>query len=130
MTRDMETVLQILEVLEGRRAGDLSPPRPDEIDGISKDELNEYLLLLNEAGYVHGNHLSSVTHGGGPPRAAVTWEDARLGWEGHEFLTAARNPQIREEAERSVGSPLVKLSFNVATAVLTEAAKRLVFGAP
>jgi len=126
----MEVVLQVLTVLEERPAGDLTPPTPEEIGGLSKAELNEYLLLLQEAGYVHGNFLSSVSHGGGPPLAAVTWEDVRLGWEGHEFLVAMRNPAIRAEAERRVGSPLVQLSFDVAKAVVTEAARRLVFGTP
>jgi len=130
MKRSMEVVLQILTVLEERDAGDLRRPEPEEVGDISKAELNEYLLLLQEAAYIQGHFLSSVTHGGGPPRAAITWEDVRLGWEGHEFLAAARNPQIRAEAERRVGSPLVQLSFDVAKAVLIEAAKRLVFGAP
>ena len=127
MTRDLDAVLRILKLLESRRAGDLMPPRPEELDGMPKAEMNEYLVLLKEAGYVDGVVLSSVTHGGTGVWAATTWEATRLTWEGHEFLTAVRNPEVREEAEKKAG-PLAQLPFEVVKAVVIQAAKTLIFG--
>lgn len=118
--------MKILELLESRRPGDYRPPRSEELEDVTRAELDEYLRLLGEAGFVETLYLSSVTHDSRGPWSDVSWEAARLTWNGHEFLVAVRNPVVRAEAERKAG-PLKTLPFEVLKAVVIRATNDLIF---
>jgi hypothetical protein len=87
MKRDMELVRELLIYLD---------EKPDdkvvdavEIEGYDRLAINYHLLLLYEAGYIAGEPVS-VTPTGRPVRVLPM----RLKWEGHEFLSAARDVSV------------------------------------
>lgn len=128
MKRDLEKVLQILEVIEARRAGDYTPPKPCELGDMPQAEVDEYVRLLQEAGYIDAHFFRFDVSGGAGPTATVAGGSTRLTWSGHEFLAAIRNPEVRDEANRRAGGKLMGLPFEVIKALTIEAAKHLLFG--
>jgi len=92
MKRDMDLVRKILLNIESQESqryqGDV------EIEGYSKEVVNYHLLLLVEAGLITAVDASS--------QAGFYFIPDRLTWEGHEFIEAARNDTVWNQAKEQM----------------------------
>lgn len=78
MRRDTDFVRQILQVIEKRSAESSNPVI--DVEGRSKDEVYQHLLIMQDRGLVEGVKHSSDS--------AIC---DRITWEGHEFLEQTRS---------------------------------------
>ena len=79
-------------------------------------EDNYHILLLIEAGFLHGEANSSQAS---ELPESFSW--VRLTWSGHEFLDAARNPSVWEQARKIAGHPI---PVGIMTQLLTSLLKK------
>lgn len=115
MKRDMDLVRAILIAVEREPAG-FAPPNL-EIEGYSKDQIAYHNYLLIDAKLADG---ATTTHlGSTGPEAIIS----TLTWAGHEFLDAARDETLWNQAKakiRAAGSATVPIW----TALLTQLISR------
>jgi len=115
MRRDPDLLLAILERIERESRGWM-------LDASVFEDLGEetavgyHLHLMEDAGfYVPGGTMSM---GNWEPKAPL-----RLTHEGHEFLDAARNPDVWEQAREAVREKSLDLSLEVLQKVLQKYAE-------
>jgi len=109
MRRDMDLIRLLLLDVEGEEKPDLSH--------YSKEQLNYHKALLIEAGLVEGK----VGYG---DDAISTVKIIRLTWQGHEFLSAARNNSVWRQAKEMVSKANLTLTIPILTELLTTIAKQ------
>lgn len=114
MKRDMDLVRAILLRLDQHPHG-FAPPI--EIDGYTDDQIGYHAHLMIQAGLVRGSDVT--THGDSSPQALMS----SLTWEGHEFLDAARDPGLWEQAKEVVDR-VGTAPIQVWASVLTDLVKR------
>ncbi len=95
MKRDVDLIRQILLIIEEADDGatkwvDLEIPDRDKVD------VAYHVMLLSQAGLIVAINLSS--------KDGVDWRPRRLTWEGHEFLDAARDEAIWQQAKAKIES--------------------------
>lgn len=115
MQRDMDLVRAILLAVERHPQG--FAPQELAIEGYTPEQIGYHATILKEAGLVDAIDSTSSDDTG--PMAVVT----RLTWKGHEFIAAARSPQIWAQAKdlmHKAGGG----SFVIWQSVLTELVKR------
>lgn len=121
MKRDMELVRSLLLSIEESHNGrDPIQFKPDESDKYSKNEIEYHLRLMNDAGLIDANFSSTFAG----PESLVRG----LTWAGHDFLEAAKNPEVWEQANKeaeSKGSKLNDLPIEIVKALLIEALKKM-----
>jgi hypothetical protein len=105
MKRDMDLIRLLLLDIEGDEKTDLS--------GFSKEQLNYHKALLIEAGLVQG----AIANDGGGNIAAV--KTIRLTWDGHEFLSAARNNSIWNKAKEAISKANLAITVPILKELLT-----------
>lgn len=108
MRRDMDLVRLILFDVEGEEKPDLS--------NFSKEQLNYHKVLLIDAGLVEGK----VGYG---TKISVV-KIIRLTWQGHEFLSAARNNSVWNKAKEMIAKANVSSTIPILTDLLTTIAKQ------
>ncbi len=84
-----------------------------EIDGFSDEEVSYHVMLMDEAGILVGQNLSS---------GELCWRPKRLTWVGHEFVEAARDDKLWKQALTKIGGAVSGVSFQVLVQVLTSLA--------
>jgi hypothetical protein len=104
MKRDMDLIRLLLLDVEGEEKPDLS--------NYSKEQLNYHKALLIEAGLVEGKV------GYGDDQISVV-KIIRLTWQGHEFLSAARNSSVWNKAKEMISKANLSLTIPILTEVLT-----------
>ena len=118
MKRDMDLVRKILLELEDTPyelgAFDL------ELEGYSPDQISYHVMLLNEAGLIEANDLSTL---GGPK-----WTPKRLTWAGHEFIEASRDESRWEKAKNIMKEKGSGMAFDVLRSVLIQLMTKAVLG--
>ena len=117
MKRDMDLARKILFEMEKR------PPlkgtfQQVEVDGYSEEDINYHVMLLDEAGLIKAQNLTS--HSGG------RYIPLRLTWQGHEFLDAARD-DTRWNKTKDAMAKAGGFVFEVAKALLIEFMKQQLF---
>ena len=90
---------------------------PVEVDGHTEEEVNYHVMLLDEAGLIKAQNLTS--HSGG------RYIPIRLTWQGHEFLDAARD-DTRWNKTKEVMAEAGGFVFEIAKALLIEFMKKQV----
>jgi hypothetical protein len=114
MKRDMELIRKILFALEERESGFAGGELA--IEGHSEDEIGYHVLLMMEAGLVHG---IETTHRGS---AVPTGSAARPTWKGYEFLDASRNNTLWNKAKGKVKDVGGSVAFATLMALLKKLA--------
>ena len=108
MERDMDMVRNILIAVEEH-------PDPDgwapvAIDGVDAQVISYHVKLLNQAGLLEADDLSTSN---------FEWKPVSLTWHGHEFLDSVRDDSHWAEA-KEVLSRLGNSSFAILTQVVTK----------
>jgi hypothetical protein len=107
---DKDVVREILLAIE---ASDEDPRAWVEISiqGKSQEEVAYHVQLLDEAGFIEAEELSS--------NDGYDWRAKRLTFQGHEFLDTVRDPEIwrkTKEGVSKVGGVGIELLFTVGKA--------------
>ncbi len=111
MKRDMELARQLLLQTEEKASCGNMFVEPDFTD-VPKQVVSEHVKLPEEAGLIEARVN---------PRTA-TRLPARLTWDGHEFLSAAKNENLWTKAEGFIQEKGGAVTFDVAKTVLAQAA--------
>lgn len=109
MKRDMDLIRLLLLDTEGEEKPDLSQ--------FSKEQLNYHKALLIEAGLVEGK----VGYG---DDVISTVKIIRLTWQGHEFLSAARNNSVWNKAKEIIS----KTNSTITIPILIELLNTIIKG--
>jgi len=117
MKRDMDLARKIMVEIEKLSYSQIL--NPTDISGHSQEEISYHIMLLDEAGLVHGINQSGVSD--------LYWMADRLTWNGHEFLEAAKDNTRWEKAKTIVeksGGMVVEVLKTVLVKLVTDAALR------
>ena len=106
MKRDMDLIRKILLTVESEEHG-FVPHKKIEIEGYTQEEIGYHAFLLGEAGLAEVT-VSSHHHSESPSANIL-----RLTWEGHEFLDAARDNNIWNQAKDKIGSAAIQVWMTV-----------------
>lgn len=114
MKRDMDLIRELLLSIEANGAG-------HEYPGVDRppEEIAYHLRLMKDAGLIDGIAYNEIGDNEGTPGFLTI----KLTWEGHEFLDAARSPEVWDTATEKVSSTVGSVSLSVLTAVLIQIAK-------
>ena len=108
MKRDMDLIRAMFMSIEADEHG-FAPKI--EIPNYTQEEIGYHAILLGEAGLAV---VSELTAFGAPsPVGKVT----RLTWAGHEFLDAARDKTIWNQAKDKIGSATIQVWMTVLSAL-------------
>lgn len=116
MKRDLELCRQVLlkveesSVTQGWIEG-------FEIEGVNDEVLSEHVRLLDEAGLIDAQDLSSMS--------SFCWMPKRLTYQGHEFLDAVRNDTVWMKAKEKVISSTGTLTLEALKSVTPALIKSL-----
>jgi hypothetical protein len=116
MKRDNELVRQILVMIEAcdDRNGLRKLPA---VEGYSEAEVEYHVAMLHDQQLIQGRASREIGRLDGRVRQ---WTLINLTAAGHDFLDAAKDERVWEEAKRSLGGRFVTASFAVLTAVMTK----------
>jgi hypothetical protein len=89
MKRDMELCRELLLKVEelpfDGRFHDVA------VEGRSDEEITYHIMLLDEAGLIEAEDLSTLS--------SICWKPKRLTYSGHEFLDGARSDTVWQKAK-------------------------------
>ena len=111
MTRDMDTIRQILLAIEKEELSELE---------LDESKLKYHTHLLVDAGFIEATDVTTRDDARQNLRAYVVHG---LTWAGHEFIDAARDDGIWAKAKKSV-SKIGSVSMPIWINLLTMYAKR------
>jgi len=118
MERDMDLIRKILIELEKKDYEGIWHEL--KIDNYSLEKINYHVMLLAEANLIKAQNLSD--HDG------IDWKPKRLTWQGHEFLEAAKDEKIWEQAKEILKQKGGNITFSVLKALLTQLVKSKFLG--
>ena len=116
MKLDLDVVRSILLAVEC--APPNQPPGRIAVEGVSEDEVLEYIELLADQGLVLAKVLKSGT---GQRRIAAAHVE-RLTWAGHEFLSNAKNATVWEKTKAEGMVKGGAISFEILKSLLIKVA--------
>ena len=108
MKRDMDLIRAMLMSIEADEHGFASKI---EIPNYTQEEIGYHAVLLGEAGLAIVSDIT--TFGVKSPQAMVI----RLTWSGHEFLDAARDKTIWNQAKDKIGSATIQVWMTMLSAL-------------
>lgn len=118
MKRDMDLVREILLKVEDLPFDggfhDIG------VEGRSNEEVNYHLMLLDEAGLIEAQDLTTLT--------STCWKPKRLTYTGHEFLDAARSHTVWTKAKALVLKTSGALTIEAMKVALPHVMKMVVEG--
>jgi hypothetical protein len=120
MKRDLELVRKLLLDIEELYDGKPIVLGPDEVDLYTNKEIQYHLGLMTEIGFVKSSDMSS--------KDGKLYLIKGLTWSGHDFLDAARNDKVWDEAKveaEKKGSKFKDLPFEIAKALLIQTSKNM-----
>jgi len=116
MKRDMDLVRDILIEMEkwtaDQRGGEI------EIEGRAPEEITYHLGLMHQAGLIKALDASSFD--------GEAWIPAKILWDGHEFLDAARSDTVWANAKQRALSTAGTLTIEAMKAALQWAIRQAV----
>lgn len=103
MKRDPEIIREILLATEAHE----KPTGWIKLDlpGREADLVSYHVQLLNEAGYLDAQNLTTHT--------VFCWMPKKLTWKGHEFLDAIRNDNVWHKTKEAVKDKLTSLPLDL-----------------
>ncbi|WP_339491160.1 DUF2513 domain-containing protein [Pseudomonas rhizophila] len=117
MKRDLDLVRKILMYYEDKEMDGMD--RTIEVEGYSESFIDYHLLLMDEAGLLRCERtVSSST-----PSRVVRVYPFSLTWEGHEFLSSAKNESLWSKAKNLSLDKAGILSFDIMKDLLVSMAK-------
>jgi uncharacterized protein DUF2513 len=119
--RDMDLVRELLFAIE-EKAND-KPEQTFVIDGYDDYTVQYHLILMYEA-----DLIAAEVHRTDTGRIAKVYFVFRLTWEGHEFLSAARDNTIWTNVKKRALTHLTEVPFAVLKAALLAAVKNAIEG--
>ena len=120
MKRDMELIRELLLYFESKPGPSMLMPADVEIPGHEPPDVHYHILLLCEAGFLTCERLESST----TPSRLVDAYPFDLSWAGHEFLDAARNDTLWDQAKRMLKSEGLTVGVGLLQALLVSLAKQ------
>jgi Hypothetical protein (DUF2513) len=120
MKRDLELIRRLLLETEELYKGSPISLGPNEDDEFTNAEIQYHLRLMGESGLIN---YSDYTTKDGP-----LYMIKGLTWSGHDFLDAARNDKVWDEAKveaEKKGSKFKDLPFEIAKALLIQVSKNM-----
>ncbi|RDU94946.1 DUF2513 domain-containing protein [Trinickia dinghuensis] len=132
MKRDMDLIRELMLKLEA-----LSVPLTEikpidghepavQVDGYTVEQIDYHLLLLEQAGFIHGGGLENFGMRFGP---GIGFQS--LTWAGHDFLESVRDPDVWDRTKQvasAAGGFTVDLLVSVAKSLVEGAVKGLIGG--
>ncbi len=118
MKRDLDLVRTILMALEDHEHG--FAPNEFRIKGHTDEEVGFHVLLMGEAGLLKSFDSTTTTS------LSPQGMPGRLTWDGYEFLDAARNASVWEEAKQQIRNGGVGMSFAFLKELLVELGKKAI----
>jgi hypothetical protein len=118
MKRDMDLIRRIL--LEMEKLPMTGGWYNLEIVGHSRDEMIYHVRLMDEAGLIEAQDLTTLQ--------GIDWCPKRITYTGHEFLDAARNDKVWKTAKDRVLSTTGTLTLEAMKLALGAAMKALLTG--
>ena len=109
MKRGMDLIRAILLSIEAEEHGFATKI---EIPNYTQGKIGYHAVLLGEAGLAVVSNVT--TFGAKSPQALVV----RLTWSGHEFLDAARDKSIWNQAKDKIGSANIQVWLTVLSALV------------
>jgi len=109
MKRDMDLIRAILLVIE---ADEQEYVASLQINGYTQEQINYHAVLLGEAGFA--KIIEIKTEESAIPMKVII---ERLTWTGYEFLDAARDRSLWNQAKDKVGSATIQIWMSVLTAL-------------
>lgn len=116
MKRDMDLARKILFEIE--KCEDPWGPNKVQIEGYDDQDVSYHIKLLNQAGLIEAQDVSSTGPGG------FSWWAGSLTWEGHEFIEAARDENRWAKTKKFVLEKGGGLAFEAVKFALIEGIKR------
>lgn len=110
MIRDFELIRNLLFLFESKP--DSSMIEHPEIDGFDKSQIRYHLRLLNDAGLLRCEPVTSSRS-----ERVISVVPFELTWEGHEFLDKIRADETWNKIKSYSKEKGVTLSFSVVTAL-------------
>jgi len=105
MKRDMDLIRELLlklealpvpltelKVLDGNAAA-------VQVDGYTTEQIDYHLLLLEQAGFIHGGGMENFGMRFGP---GIGFQS--LTWAGHDFIDAMRSPDVWDRTRRAASA--------------------------
>ncbi|KVP09148.1 hypothetical protein WK81_27190 [Burkholderia ubonensis] len=108
-----------LKVIDGRAAA-------VQVNGYTTEQIDYHLLLLEQAGFIHGGGMENFGMRFGP---GIGFQS--LTWAGHDFIDAMRSPDVWDRARRAAlaaGGFTVDLLVSAAKSYLEARIKGLIGG--
>jgi hypothetical protein len=132
MKRDMDLIRELMLKLEGLsvpltgiKAIDGREPVV-QVDGYTTEQIDYHLLLLEQAGFIHGGGLENFGMRFGP---GIGFQS--LTWAGHDFIDTMRSPDVWDRTRRAAsaaGGFTVDLLVSAAKGYLEARIKGLIGG--
>ena len=118
MKRDLDLARQILQKMEERSYAESG--HTVAIEGYAGEDINYHMMLLNDAGLILAEDVSSQN--------ALIWLPMHLTWAGHEFLDAARDEERWQKAKSITENRGGAVTFEVLAELLGKMMKEEIFG--
>lgn len=114
MKRDMDLVRQILlQVEKNTDPNELIDPK---VEGRSETEISYHVMLAADAGLLEARDRTAI--------GVFRWSASYLTWAGHEFVDAARDDAVWQEAKKIADTSGEGVSFEVLKKILLESAEK------
>ncbi|RRA02548.1 DUF2513 domain-containing protein [Burkholderia cepacia] len=132
MKRDMDLIRELLLKLEALPVSLTELKLIDgnaaavQVEGYSPEQIDYHLVLLEQAGFIHGGGLENFGMRMGP---GIGFQS--LTWAGHDFLDAMRSPDVWNRTRRAAsaaGGFTVDLLMSAAKSYLEARIKGLIGG--
>jgi hypothetical protein len=120
MTRDMELIRKLLFYFEEKDDFRYVKSQDILIPGYEPSSISYHVDLMCEAGLLSCERITSGTK----PDRLIDAIPFRLTWSGHEFLDAARNDSVWQNAMSVLGKKGISAAFGLLQALLLAMAKK------
>ncbi|EOY4517297.1 DUF2513 domain-containing protein, partial [Vibrio vulnificus] len=117
MKRDLELVVQILELLEKRQ--EISIIQTLHVPNYDDNVVAYHLRRMFEAGLLDAESVVSTT----TPERIISVYPFGLSWEGHEFLDCIRSKSVMAKVKSRLGGAIIDVPFSVVKSLALNYAK-------
>lgn len=116
MKRNMDLIREILKKVE-QHDDPNGLFEPLEVGGYTKNQISYHIKLLNDAGLLDADDVSTMNPDG------FEWYPGNLTWDGQEFIAVAKDDTIWRKAKESILRPTVSFTFELLFEYLKAEAK-------
>ena len=120
MKRNMDLVRSILLAIEASEDDPRGWVELASFEGLSDTEVSYHVKLMDQAGLIEADDLSTGGEDG------FRWQAKGLTWDGHEFLDAARKNSVWERAKRQTLDKTGGLSLELLKTALINIGKQAI----